>query len=681
MRVYGHPIKILLADDEDHFREPLAERLEMRGAIVLQAATGREAVRMARADGEIDVVIMDRKMPHMENKQALQDIKTYRPEIQIIMLTGHGSVSSARKAGQLGVFRYLTKPISMDKLVPIIEAAGREKYHAKARLDMPTGKHRHWRDRLIGSQNLRPLVILIGAAILLAAALSPPPAGLVGLLDAPKTGSPQSDPPMNDVISGYPMYRHLAVDQTIAEYYVQRYHPPGPTDQAETATELARHAQLMIGLILTAVLFWATGAVPLGVVALIVAVVMYTGGVMRPDQIAQAFAKDAVVFIFGVLVVSRVISSTGLDRRIARLLMTPVKNLGLLLFVFLPAFSLTCSFISETIMVALMMPMFLAVYQHYQSHTSAMDNRPLLVMFALMLCFSANVGGPGSPAAGGRNAVMIGILSDYDLAPTFVQWMVYGLPFVPVIGLAVGFYFYAMFRTRIRIKPLDAAVVARKSSQELGPMNRDEYTTAAICIMVVLLWIFGNQQLGMGGPILMGLVLLNVFGILKWREISNIHWDLVFLYAGASALGKGLAVTGGALYLAQGFLDALPAELSSGMGLLMAVSLLTGLLTNVMSDGATVAAVGPIAVPMAQSSGLHPWALGFASAFASSFPHMLIIGTPANALVYILCKDPKTGRQLVTQKDFLKHGLAVFILSFVVLWGWAFLGYWRWIGF
>ena len=98
-------------------------------------------------------------------------------------------------------------------------------------------------------------------------------------------------------------------------------------------------------------------------------------------------------------------------------------------------------------------------------------------------------------------------------------------------------------------------------------------------------------------------------------------------------------------------------------GLLFAVSLLTGVVTNFMSDGATVAAVGPIAVPMAQAAGMHPWMLGFAAAFASSFAHLLIIGTPANALVYILCKDPRTGKQMVTQGDFLKHGAAVFVIS------------------
>ena len=141
-----------------------------------------------------------------------------------------------------------------------------------------------------------------------------------------------------------------------------------------------------------------------------------------------------------------------------------------------------------------------------------------------------------------------------------------------------------------------------------------------------------------------------------------------------------MAATGGALFLARGFVGLLPDALGE-TGLLFAVSLLTGVVTNFMSDGATVAAVGPIAVPMAQAAGMHPWMLGFAAAFASSFAHLLILGTPANALVDILCKDPRTGKQMVTQADFLKHGAAVFVISFAVLWAWTFLGYWRWLGF
>jgi sodium-dependent dicarboxylate transporter 2/3/5 len=84
---------------------------------------------------------------------------------------------------------------------------------------------------------------------------------------------------------------------------------------------------------------------------------------------------------------------------------------------------------------------------------------------------------------------------------------------------------------------------------------------------------------------------------------------------------------------------------------------------------------------MASVSGTHPWAVGLATAFSSSFANALIIGTPNNAMVFALARDPETGEQLVTLGDFFKHGLVVTILALLVLWGWAIFGYWRWIGF
>jgi len=169
--------------------------------------------------------------------------------------------------------------------------------------------------------------------------------------------------------------------------------------------------------------------------------------------------------------------------------------------------------------------------------------------------------------------------------------------------------------------------------------------------------------------------------VIRWRDIAGIHWEVVALYASACALGKGLAVTGAALYIADGFISLLPESLISGEGLAMAAAIFTGLSTNFMSDGATVSAIGPITVPMSIISDVHPWMVGLVTAFASSFAHMLVIGTPNNAIVYALAKDPVTGEQLITLKDFLRHGSIVLLLSFVVLIFWVIQGYWRWLGF
>jgi sodium-dependent dicarboxylate transporter 2/3/5 len=245
----------------------------------------------------------------------------------------------------------------------------------------------------------------------------------------------------------------------------------------------------------------------------------------------------------------------------------------------------------------------------------------------------------------------------------------------------IATYFFLRFRKSLKVKKLNIAQIVRRESEKIGRMTSQEYITAAILLVVIVLWVTASDSLGMGGPVLLGLVAMAVFRIIGWREINRISWDVVALYASACALGVGLAQTGAAVWIARGFVDILPDAFSSGEGLCVASSLFTGVLTNFMSDGATVSALGPITVPMAAVSGTHPWMVGLSTAFASSFANCLIIGTPNNAIAYSLAKDLDTGEQLVTLSDFLKHGVIVTLLAFAVLWGWTIFGYWRWIGF
>jgi sodium-dependent dicarboxylate transporter 2/3/5 len=325
--------------------------------------------------------------------------------------------------------------------------------------------------------------------------------------------------------------------------------------------------------------------------------------------------------------------------------------------------------------------LFVMVYMSALRSSNLKRDRNLMVLLALALCYAANSGGPGSPAAGGRNAIMVGILADYGVAPTFGQWVMYGLPLVPVMSIAVGLYFLLVLRRKVEVPRLNVAAEVRRAAEKIGPMTGAEWVTGAVLALVVFLWITQSGSLGMGGPVLLGLVILNVFRILPWKDMQNIHWEVVFLYAGATAIGAGLASTGAALYLADVFVAFIPDFMQTGSGLAIASSLFTGLATNFMSDGATVAAIGPVTVPMATVASVHPWMVGFATAYASSFAHMLIIGTPSNALAYAMAKDPSTGEQLVTLGDFFKHGFFVLLISFAVLWGWAILGFWLWLGF
>jgi sodium-dependent dicarboxylate transporter 2/3/5 len=676
--------KLLIVDDEDKFRKMLTTRLEMRGYDVIDLDNGTDAIKTVRSNSDIDVVILDRKMPDMDGEEVLAVIREFRPALPVIMLTGHGSMRSAMETGKLEAYAYLEKPADLDHLISTIESAREDKVHAMARHEIAyVEKGSLWK-WLKGSHNSRPGIILLGIFLFVLIAFTPAPDRMMALLSWEKTGDVS-----RDINAGYASYRKMDPGENIAEYYG---HYAGLDNtivteegnkikQPLTPSKAAFKAKVMLGILVVAALFWASGAVPIGITALAVGVFMYFFGVLRPDDVAGAYAKDAVIFIFGVLAISNAITKTGLDRRIGLLLLGPAKTLPRLLFIFLPLFGMACSFVSEHALIAFVMPLFMMVYVSSIRAAGVKKDRYLAVMFALSLCFAANCGGPGSPAAGGRNAIMLGILSDYGIAPTFGEWVMYGLPFVPVMGLVIAAYFFFMFRRKLILKNINVSSLVKEASDKIGPMNRNEYITAIVLVLLIILWITASDILGMGGPVILCIVILNMLRILRWKDIAAIPWDVVALYASASALGKGLAVSGGALYLADSFISILPEFFRSGEGLAIATSVFTGITTNFMSDGATVSAIGPITVPMAKISGTHPWMVGFATAFASSFAHMMIIGTPNNAIAYTLAKDPATGEQLVRLSDFLKHGAAILVLSFIVLWGWAFFGYWHFIGF
>ncbi len=675
--------KVLIVDDEDRFRMSLARRLKMRGYETLDVNNGQDGIKLIRSTPEIDVVVLDRKMPELEGEQVLREMKAFRPELQVIMLTGHGTMQSAMESGRLEAYAYLQKPCEVEELITVIDRAREDKGPLMQRHEVPDVERGSLWKWLVGSHNSRPGVALLGLIVFFAIAWGPTPERLVQLLSVPKTGE------LSDLHLGYAGYAKMRTGESVAEYYGRT----SGLDQAAvdeqgnkvieplSPADAAFKAKVMLGILVVAALFWATGAIPIGVTALLVGVLMYFLQVLRPDDIAQAYAKDAVIFIFGVLAMAGAIGQTGLDRRIGLLLLRPAKSLARLLFFFLPLLGIACSFVSEHALIAFIMPLFMVVYASTIRAAGVKKDRALAVMFVLSLCFAANSGGPGSPAAGGRNAVMLGILTDYGVAPTFGQWVMYGLPFVPVMTLAIAIYFYLVFRRKLAVKTLNVSSLVEQASKRIGPMNRNEYLTAIVLVVLIVLWVTLSDTYGMGGPVLLCLVVLNVLRILRWRDIARIPWEVVALYASACALGKGLATTGAALYLADGFVSLMPEFFRSGEGLAIASSLFTGIVTNFMSDGATVSAIGPIAIPMATISGTHPWMVGLSTAFASSFAHMLVIGTPNNAIAYAMAKDPATGEQLVTLGDFLKHGAVVLVLSFAVLWGWTFFGYWRLIGF
>ena len=393
--------KILLVDDEDAYRTSLARHLTLRGYETLDIDNGEDAIKMVRKHPDIDVVLLDRKMPKMDGEQVLREIKAFRPELQVIMLTAFGSMQSAVETGRLEAYSYLEKPCEFEELVNVIDSAREDKVHVMERYEVPQVEKGSLWKWLLGSHNSRPGVIMLGLVLFAALIFMPTPERMMTLLSSPKTQQ------ISDINVGYASYAKMQEGENITEYYSRTNglskskvdENGNKVTQSLSPAQVAFRAKVMLGILVVAALFWASGAVPVGITALSVGVFMYFLGVLKPDDIAKAYSKDAVIFIFGVLGMAAAISKTGLDRRIGLLLLGPSKSLPKLLFLFLPMLGIACSFVSEHALIAFIMPMIMMVYAGSVRMAGIKKDKALAVMLVLSLCYAANCGGPGSPAA------------------------------------------------------------------------------------------------------------------------------------------------------------------------------------------------------------------------------------------------------------------------------------------
>jgi sodium-dependent dicarboxylate transporter 2/3/5 len=178
---------------------------------------------------------------------------------------------------------------------------------------------------------------------------------------------------------------------------------------------------------------------------------------------------------------------------------------------------------------------------------------------------------------------------------------------LPILGIIVAVYMLVLFGRKIKTRDLTPGLAAiKEETQKMGKMNYAEFVTFGMLLLILLLWIVGGEELGLGGPSLLALLIPVLFRTTDWKKILNgISWDAWFMCCGALALGALLKESGAALWLAQSFLEILGyVGMSQGFGLWVGLSGLSGLMTNFMSDAGTTALLGPIVIPMGIMTGV-----------------------------------------------------------------------------
>ena len=127
-------INLLIVDDEEQFLESITKSLQVRDFNVIAVNRGEKAIEAARKN-PIDVALLDLKMPGMNGEETLKALKAEHQWMEIIILTGHGTIDSAVETIKGGAYAYLQKPCSLDELLESLKEAYMKKVMNRKKIE------------------------------------------------------------------------------------------------------------------------------------------------------------------------------------------------------------------------------------------------------------------------------------------------------------------------------------------------------------------------------------------------------------------------------------------------------------------------------------------------------------------------------------------------------------------
>lgn len=155
--------RILIVDDEASLRTALFRALDRRGFQVITAASKKEAETISQSDKPIDLALVDLRLPDGDGIELMSSLKSLQKNIQVIILTGFGSIEVAVEATRRGAFHFVTKPFNLDEILSLIERALNQSQLEQENTQLRSALHNRYRfDNIVGqSEQLMGVLQLI----------------------------------------------------------------------------------------------------------------------------------------------------------------------------------------------------------------------------------------------------------------------------------------------------------------------------------------------------------------------------------------------------------------------------------------------------------------------------------------------------------------------------------------
>lgn len=413
--------------------------------------------------------------------------------------------------------------------------------------------------------------------------------------------------------------------------------------------------------------FWITRVLPLAVSSILGIALLPMLGVMELEKTFSLFGSKSIFFILGALILAAGIYHTGLGSRMAfKIISFSGKNpVNLLFGILFTAAFLSC-IMPEHAVAALLFPIILEI-------VVSLDLKPLESNYAKLLFLSmawgAVIGGITTYLGGARNLLAVGILEkNYGISIGFFEWIKYSWP-IPVIMLVI-FALIIKYFADIDIKDTSKSIKKMKEESEArGDLDRCEKKLIIVLTAVIFSWLFLSSFIPISITALLGGVLMVAFKIVDWQQIENyVNWGVILMYGGAVVVASSLVESGVTDWFAESFFSDLSL---SPLLFIIVIAIFSSLLTEGVSNVASVAVILPFAFSAAQAYNLNPVLITLSVALSGGLAFLLPMGTPPNAIAF------SSGYYRV--KDALKWGIVLKLVSwavyiFVLKYYWPLIG-------
>ncbi|WP_419784917.1 SLC13 family permease [Pseudodesulfovibrio sp.] len=435
---------------------------------------------------------------------------------------------------------------------------------------------------------------------------------------------------------------------------------------------LSHEAKGAIAVFLLAGTWWVFEVVPIGVTSLMIGIlqVMF---LIRPAKVAfKDFMDPSVLFIFASIMIGLVFTKTGLTKRLAYKMLDIVGERTSMIYlgVFVVTAALT-HIMAHTAVAATIYPLLLAIYALYgEGDKPTKFGKGLFIGMA----YVAGAGSVVTLLGAARGAVALGFFKEIvNVDVGFFELTYYMAP----IGWGMTFLLWGFFM--LFLKPEKDRIPglrekARELNAKMGGLTRNEILAAVIVAGVIIImslrsFVPALHAVDKTAIILCSSVLFFVFKILDLKDLEDIPWNIILLFAGAMSIGFCLWETGAAKWMAVNWLVMF--QKANWFVFVMSIAFFVMIMTNFIMNVAAIAISLPVALVIAPYLGVAPQVILYASLVMAGMPFLLLVGAAPNAIAY------DSGQ--FTTGEFFKWGVPASLLLMAVV-GLAILVIWPIMG-